>query len=956
MLDGEAAFNRGLQSVDREMRVLNSQLDALTSAYDKNDRSVEQLTAQNELLQKRADASKNKVKALESAVSESETAYQTALRAVSKFTDEQLRTEEAGILAAQALEKAEKTMDGYRIKLANAQKQLNKNTQELDANKKAIEEMDKSAKANKAEQVFKAISEQAQTLAKKMEPVIKKIQDIAGAAAKVTFKAAEKSVKAFADTTATAMAASVKAFTAYMGAAAGIGTALYGLSAKAALAADDINTLATQTGLTTAEIQKMQYASDLIDVDLETLTGSMAKLIKNMNTAAKGTGDAADAFAALGVSITNNDGTLRNNKEVFNEVISALSKIENETQRDAYAMSILGKSAQDLNPLILGGAEALEKLCASADTAGLILGEKALSKLNAFNDSLDILKANAKASGSVIALEFSDKFKVFTDIVGESIPKLAKAFTGLFDGSKNGAANFEKALGDIGGKLGKQIEKMAPSALSGVNNLILSIVSSINSALPGAIETLLPVLLTGFFGLVDGLVLELPTLAPNIADGSLAMFAGLMAGLESTSEKLLAHLPAIVTGITAVIETHGPVFLDSALGFFGNLLTGFADTVDLIVPKIPAFVETVSGKIISNIPTLIGTTVRVISTVSSTLITNLPLIVSAAVQIVNTLSDTLITPDNINLVITTALSLLETIVDTLIENLDEIIETAMTIISVLCTTLITSENIEKIVTTGLEILIKLIDGIVDNVDEILLAVEAINSTLIDELTDPSRLDKIVSLGIQLLAKLIEGLCKVGGKFAGFWWNMHEELRKTVFDINFAEIGGNVLDGIVDGLLKSTARLRDRLSGLGGSFVSAIKDIFEIHSPSRLMKREGIGMNLALGIVNDFVDTMDKDTERMAKSIPTKFKVAPELEIGDYDSPDTPIGRFFAAINKMAMGTMSNTSNSYNNKNITVYTNITIENAKLDSSQDIQETAEELAAEQNRILAGIGKEE
>jgi phage-related protein len=176
---------------------------------------------------------------------------------------------------------------------------------------------------------------------------------------------------------------------------------------KAGAAADDINTLAKQTGLTTEEIQKFQYAADLIDVPLETLTGSMARLTRNMANAQKGTGDAYYAFKNLGVSVTGAGGQLRDNQDVFNDVIDALGRMSNETQRDAYAMQIFGKSAQDLNPLILGGADALRRLGQEAEDAGLILSQESLDKLNAINDSVDTFKAQMKAGALTVLSEFA---------------------------------------------------------------------------------------------------------------------------------------------------------------------------------------------------------------------------------------------------------------------------------------------------------------------------------------------------------------------------------------------------------------------------------------------------------------------------------------------------------------------------------------------------------------------
>jgi phage-related minor tail protein len=193
--------------------------------------------------------------------------------------------------------------------------------------------------------------------------------------------------------------------------AVGLGGGLIAMGVNAAKSADDINTLARQTGLSTDEIQKFQYASENIDVSLETLTGSMAKLTKNMQTAKNGSKNTQLAFNELGVSITDNEGKLRSNQDVFNEAIDALAKMENETQRDALAMQIFGKSAQDLNPLILGGSQALEELGKQAEDAGFILSEDTLNAANELNDAIDTMKATATGAfakvGSEIATELT---------------------------------------------------------------------------------------------------------------------------------------------------------------------------------------------------------------------------------------------------------------------------------------------------------------------------------------------------------------------------------------------------------------------------------------------------------------------------------------------------------------------------------------------------------------------
>lgn len=172
--------------------------------------------------------------------------------------------------------------------------------------------------------------------------------------------------------------------------------------------ADDLNTLSKVTNISTSDLQKFQYATDLIDVSVSTLSGSLRKLTNNMQTASEGgTSSAVKAFDALGVSVTDSEGQLRNTQDTFYEIIDALGKVSNETERDALSMDIFGKSATELNPLIQGGAEQLKQLGSEAENLGLILSQDKLDKLNAVNDRFDTLKAKFNQVKAITAEEMT---------------------------------------------------------------------------------------------------------------------------------------------------------------------------------------------------------------------------------------------------------------------------------------------------------------------------------------------------------------------------------------------------------------------------------------------------------------------------------------------------------------------------------------------------------------------
>lgn len=216
-------------------------------------------------------------------------------------------------------------------------------------------------------------------------------------------------------------------------AAAGIDAALGALAVKSGQAADDLVTLSKVTGISTTELQKYKAAADLVDVSVDTIAKSQKRMKANMLAASEGTGAAASAFATLGVSVTDSNGHLRTQDDVFAETIAALGQMENETERDAIAMQIFGKSASELNPLIEDGGETYARVAKIFRDNGLeVVDEETLAKANAFNDSLDEIKATWGAAISTIGMQLAgylapamEKVAAFMDKVAGLLSQLS---------------------------------------------------------------------------------------------------------------------------------------------------------------------------------------------------------------------------------------------------------------------------------------------------------------------------------------------------------------------------------------------------------------------------------------------------------------------------------------------------------------------------------------------------
>ena len=197
------------------------------------------------------------------------------------------------------------------------------------------------------------------------------------------------------------------------------------MTMEAAHKADDLMTKSLQTGVSTDMLQQWQYASELIDVSVETMTGSMTKLTRNMAEAASGSGQAAEAFAALGVSVTDADGSLRSANEVMFDALGALSEVENVTQRDALAMEIFGRSAQELNPLILNLDKA-QRLYNEAMEDGYVLSEEQLKILGEVDDAHQQYSKTLEKNRDLIAVQWAPAVQAGYELLQKMTDKAGK--------------------------------------------------------------------------------------------------------------------------------------------------------------------------------------------------------------------------------------------------------------------------------------------------------------------------------------------------------------------------------------------------------------------------------------------------------------------------------------------------------------------------------------------------
>lgn len=427
--------------------------------------------------------------------------------------------------------------------------------------------------------------------------------------------------------------------TAVLALTAGIG----GLVFTTANASAELVDLSAQTGISTERLQELNYIGEQVGTSQETITGSLARLIRTMGGAQQqyadyaadqaeavaageefdGTlGDNAAAFDKLGVKITDANGDLRDNEAVFADVLAALGKVPNEAERDALAMSIFGKSAQELNPLIKTSREEMTRLAEEAHDVGAVMSEEDVAAFEAFDDTLASLKAGLQGTLGTLASAFLPGFQSVFDQAGGYLREFA-------DIVKTSDGDFGAMVDGLGGLLGKiigDVASQAPQMLQAGLGILQSIMDSIVANLPTLIDAAIGIITM----LLDFIVQNLPTLIT-------AGLQILIALVQGITQALPTLIPAIVQALLTIVQTliaNLPMLIDAALQLILALTQGLLIALPILIAAIPELVGALLNALVAAGPMFADVAGQLIGMLVYGLLANIPTVAVAIGELI----------------------------------------------------------------------------------------------------------------------------------------------------------------------------------------------------------------------------------------------------------------------------------------------------------------------------------
>lgn len=382
-IDGEKEYKQAIAELNRDNKVLASELQKVNEQYKGQENSIEALTAKASIFEDQLAAQSRKVQETRNALS----AWQEKL--------EEVRTTFGA--TSDEYKQAQKQVSEYEIKLNNAERdQIKLERAVKDANQALKDQTDAADNAGGA---LVGLGDQ-----------IDELTGAFGIHVPEAAKGALNEMASFSSGTVAVMAEAAGGIAAVYE----VGKKLYDLTAEAAAAADALLTRSAQTGLSTDLLQQLDYAKNFLD--FEGIDQSLSKLTQSMGKATTEGSAQAEAFRKLGVEIYNEDGKLRNNYDVFLDVIDALGTMDDKTRADILANQLFGRSYTDLKPLIDAGSSALKTYTDQAAEMGYVIDEQIIKRLGRFDDAIQENKTAVETAKTELAGFFAPIFQSLTDL------------------------------------------------------------------------------------------------------------------------------------------------------------------------------------------------------------------------------------------------------------------------------------------------------------------------------------------------------------------------------------------------------------------------------------------------------------------------------------------------------------------------------------------------------------
>lgn len=520
--------------------------------------------------------------------------------------------------------------------------------------------------------------------------------------------------------------------------------------------------------------------------------------------------------------------------------------------------------------------------------------------------------------------------------VGENLPVMLESGADIVEMLAGAIADNLDRLTVFGNQTVRQIAEAIKNALP----VILQAGAGLIGAFGESILDSLPVLLDCAVQIMQTLV----DVISNPDDLSALIAAGILI-VQTLGGAMLDNLqPLINAGMQVIGALIGALsdpdavagLLTAGIGIIMGLVNAITQNVAPLASAAVQIITVLGTALINNIPLLLGAAFDIANALIQALADpgTLTGLLDAALTMITTLGTLLV--ENFSPLLGAVIQMIATLGEWIGEHALDLVSAGLEIVKALVDAVI--QNLPLLLDAAVQIVEGLARGIEEDSADVLLAIEQIIRTLLDFLLSPDTLKKIGETGGKIIRALIPAAVELAGDLLGFAVNMLAELNKAmkkvqwgeaakhigeglwsgllgvefnydeffenfwtnwaegfkeiwdntvqgfkdfwndILDIDWAGLGGDIISGIINGIQDVDL---GPLNGVKDTLLTGMKALFEIESPSKLMKRE-VGEYLGLGTLEGFVDGVSEIGDEAAEA----FTNIPQIPLA-FDEPEMP---------------------------------------------------------------------
>lgn len=609
---------------------------------------------------------------------------------------------------------------------------------------------------------------------------------------------------------------------------------------------DDIDKMSQKMGLSAEAYQEWQAVMQHSGTSMEAMQSSMKTLANAAETN-------SDAFKALG--ITEKELAKLSQEELFEKTISELQKMDDVTERTYLSGKLLGRGATELGALLNTSAEETEAMKQRVHELGGVMSDEAIKASAQFQDNLQDLQTALTGAKNEIISNFLPSVNLLT----EGFTKLVAGEEGADEligkGITQFLGEFETVASSVLESINTFIEQNSGVIIGGIVKMAGGVAEGFAKSLPkivSAINALIPQIVEAFGSIGQSVVSTFPSVIDAVISLASEIAALLPTLLSQIASAIVTALPEIVNGITEML----PVLIDTVVQVVDTIAALLPEIIppvfEAIVNAIPMLAQTIAD----NLPVVIKTLTDLVMSVAALIPDILPVLMPALTQAVTALIEGVAAAmEELPELISAMIDISMAMVDAVLDNLPLFLDCAVQIVKAMGKAVY--DHFPEIIDAFGKLFVKIVDTVEGWFPKIWDAISGIWKKIINGIEDGW--DDFMHEVYEWGDSIWEAAEEIAGNIVDFFGGPDGPVGKML------EVGEAIIDGIWEGITQGWEDLKTNVTEFGDTVVETFCDIFDIHSPSKIME-DMVGKNLALGIGAGFSDEIGNVTKQMGSEV------------------------------------------------------------------------------------------